>query len=107
MTGYLHRLSGFAFARWVDSGNRGNLLTASLCVWSAATALCGLATVYFQLAVGRLIVGFSEGGHNPGAHGLICDSYLPKRRTSPVGVQVSGASVFYCVRHLWRRASER
>ena len=64
-------LSGFAFAafyatlgipiaRWADRGNRRNLISLALALWSGMTALCGLAQNFWQLALARIGVGIGK-----------------------------------------------
>ncbi len=43
-----------------DRTNRVGVLAISCGLWSAATAACGLATTYPQLAVARMAVGIGE-----------------------------------------------
>src|SRR5437773_1237054 len=61
-------LTGFAFSafyaaaglplgRIADRVNRRLLLTISLAAWSIATAACGAATSFMQLALARMSVG--------------------------------------------------
>ena len=63
-------LAGFAFAAcyasigiplalWADRRNRRNLISLSLAVWSAMTAVCGLAQNFWQLALARIGVGIA------------------------------------------------
>jgi predicted MFS family arabinose efflux permease len=48
---------------WVaDRYNRKNLLAASMAIWSAMTALCGLSQGYMQLLLARIGVGIGEAG---------------------------------------------
>jgi MFS family permease len=83
-------LSGFAFAifyaavgipiaRWADAGNRRNIITIGLTVWSAMTALSGMATNFWQLALARVGVGVGEAAGAPPSHSLISD-YFPKHQ---------------------------
>ena len=94
-------LSGFAFAafyatlgipiaRWADRGNRRNLISLALAVWSAMTALCGLAQNFWQLAAARIGVGIGEAGCSPPAHSLISDYYRPHERATALGVYALG-----------------
>src|SRR5690606_25951516 len=66
-------LNGFAFtvlyiglgiplARLADRGNRRAIITACLVVWSAMTALCGVAANFVQLVLCRMGVGVGESG---------------------------------------------
>ena len=58
-------LTGFAFAlfyvvvgipiaRWADVGNRRNIVSLALVVWSGMTAVSGLAQNYTQLTLARI-----------------------------------------------------
>ena len=64
-------LAGFAFAvfyatlgvpvaRLADRWSRRNVLAIAMVVWSGMTALCGMATSFFQLALLRIGVGVGE-----------------------------------------------
>ncbi len=72
-------LSGFSFALiyvtadipiayWADRGNRKNIVSLALVVWSGMTALSGLAQNYTQLLLARIGVGLGEAGGSPPAH---------------------------------------
>ena len=52
-------------------------------IWSAMTALCGLATNFWMLLMARIGVGVGEAGASPSSHSLISD-YFPvdKRATA-------------------------
>lgn len=90
-------LTGFAFAafyvtlgipiaRFADRGNRRNLIAAALVVWSAMTALCGLAQNFWHLLVARIGVGVGEAGCSPPAHAMISDYYPAERRATALGI---------------------
>src|SRR5690606_6254476 len=94
-------LSGFAFAafyatlgipiaRWADRGNRRNLISLALALWSGMTALCGLAQNFWQLALARIGVGIGEAGCSPPAHSLISDYYPPRERATALGIYALG-----------------
>jgi len=53
---------GIPIALLADKANRRNILAISLALWSAMTAVCGLAQNYTQLAVARMSVGIGEAG---------------------------------------------
>lgn len=74
--GQLGRLGGLYFAvfycilgvpvAWLaDRSNRVWILTVACTLWSAATAACGIAQNYSQLAVARMSVGIGEAGGVP------------------------------------------
>jgi Arabinose efflux permease len=51
---------GIFIARWVDHGNRKKILLLGITLWSAATALTGLAEGFASLAFTRILVGVGE-----------------------------------------------
>ncbi|RRJ83995.1 spinster family MFS transporter [Aestuariirhabdus litorea] len=84
-------LTGFAFAifyvsvgipiaRWADVGNRRNIVSIALALWSGMTALSGLTQNYLQLLLARIGVGVGEAGGSPPAHSIISDYYPPAQR---------------------------
>ena len=81
-----YTLLGIPIARYADnsSTNRVGLISISLAVWSAMTALCGLAQNFAQLALARVGVGVGEAGCTPAAHSLITDSVPPEKRSSAI-----------------------
>ena len=59
-----------------DRGNRVRVLSVACGLWSAATAACGMASNYPQLALARMIVGVGEAGGVPPSYAIIAD-YFP------------------------------
>lgn len=95
--GMLGLLSGIAFAlfyatlgipiaRWADRGDRTQVITLSLLVWSAMTALCGVAASFWQLLIARFGVGAGEAGALPAVHSLLADYYPPVERARVIGI---------------------
>ena len=80
---------GLPIARYADrpGTDRGRLIALALAVWSAMTALCGLAQNFTQLLLARIGVGVGEAGCTPAAHSLIADRVPPEKRP--------GAMAFY------------
>ena len=72
-------LLGPPVARMADRGFRKPVVCASLAVWSVATSICGLAQNYWQLFVGRMIVGGAESGSSPASLSMIAD-VVPKAK---------------------------
>jgi MFS family permease len=68
---------GIPIAMLADRRSRTWILTVSLAVWSAMTALCGTVTSFWQLFLARLGVGVGEAGGVAPAYSLICD-YFPQ-----------------------------
>ena len=94
-------LSGFSFAifyvsvgipvaYWADRGNRRNIISLALAVWSGMTALSGLAQNYIQLLLARIGVGVGEAGGSPPAHSMISDMYEPKKRATALSIYTTG-----------------
>ncbi|MGI9327082.1 MAG: spinster family MFS transporter [Pseudomonadales bacterium] len=94
-------LTGFAFAlfyatlgipiaRFADRSNRRNLIAAALGIWSAMTALSGLAGNFWHMLVARIGVGVGEAGCSPPAHSLIADYYPADRRATALGIYSLG-----------------
>jgi predicted MFS family arabinose efflux permease len=94
-------LSGFAFAvvyvtagipiaYWADRGNRRNVVSLAVAVWSGMTALSGLAQNFGQLLLARVGVGLGEAGGSPPAHSMISDYYPPEQRATALSIYSSG-----------------
>jgi len=50
-------LAGIPIAKWADRGNRRNIISISLFLWSFMTAISGFAQNYLQLLLARVGVG--------------------------------------------------
>lgn len=70
---------GIPLARIAEMYGRKRILAAVLFLWSALTALGGLAQNFVQLVATRLGVAAGEAGSTPTAHSLI-SAYFPERR---------------------------
>ncbi len=84
---------GIPIAVLADRWNRRNLIVASLAIWSAMTALSGMAANTLQLALARFGVGIGEAGFSPSAHSIISDMYPPERRTAAMGIFTLGIAI--------------
>ena len=71
---------GVPIALLADRFNRTWIMTIALTLWSAMTALCGLAQNFWQLFAARLMVGVGEAGGVAPAYSLLSDYYPPERR---------------------------
>ena len=88
---------GIPIARYADKArtNRVWLISVCLAIWSAMTAICGVAQNFLQLALARIGVGVGEAGCTPAAHSLIADSVPPEKRSSAIaffglGIPIGG-----------------
>ena len=97
-------LTGFAFAmfyatlgipiaRYADRSNRRNLIAIALTVWSAMTALSGVAMNFWHLLIARIGVGVGEAGCSPSSHAIIADYYSAKSRATALGIYSLGIPV--------------
>jgi predicted MFS family arabinose efflux permease len=95
--GQIGRLGGLYFAlfycilgvpvAWLaDRGNRVRVLTVACTLWSAATAACGMAQSYPQLALARMSVGIGEAGGVPPSYSIISDYFPAARRGTALGL---------------------
>jgi MFS family permease len=79
---------------WVaDRYSRVKLISVCLALWSAMTALSGLAQNFAQLFMARAGVGIGEAGCHPPAHSLIGDIFPREKRALGVGLFNAGAAV--------------
>ena len=94
-------LGGLAFAllystlaiplAWLaDRTSRTWVITLSLAVWSAFTALCGVAGNFAQLFAFRVGVGVGEAGGVAPSYAVIADTFPPRRRARALAVYSLG-----------------
>jgi predicted MFS family arabinose efflux permease len=81
---------GVPIAIWADRGNRKMIIAISVTIWSAMTAVCGLAGNYWQFALARVGVGVGEAGGSPPSHAIISDLFGPKTRATALGIFALG-----------------
>ena len=65
------------FGRYADRANRRNFVAYCCAAWSAMTALCGMATGYWSLALARVGVAVGEAGGTAPSLSMIADHYPP------------------------------
>lgn len=74
------------FGRYADRANRRNFIAYCCAAWSAMTALCGMATGYWSLALARAGVAVGEAGATAPSMTMIADHYPPESRGRAMGV---------------------
>ena len=86
---------GIPIARFADRAttSRPRLIAVALAVWSAMTALCGMAQNFVQLLLARIGVGVGEAGCTPPAHSLISEIVPPEKRASALAFYSLGIPV--------------
>lgn len=92
---------GIPVARIADSTSRKAVMVVSLAIWSAFTAICGLATDiniggmtlvsgFMFLLIARMGVGLGEAGGSPPAHAMISDLYEKDKRGRALALYSAG-----------------
>jgi predicted MFS family arabinose efflux permease len=88
-----YALFGLPIAALADRTLRVRLISICLMIWSAMTALSGLAQNYVQLFLGRMGVGVGEAGCIPSAHSLIGDYFEHTKRPLALSLFNAGAAI--------------
>lgn len=84
---------GVPLAKYADRNDRKRLIAACLILFSAMTALSGLATGFLTLVVLRILVGVGEAGVNPASQSMIADYYPSNERSFAMSVLTAGGNV--------------
>jgi len=82
---------GIPIALLADRTNRRNILAVALALWSAMTAVCGLAQSYWQLLLARFGVGIGEAGGTPPATSILADKFPASKRPMALTIFALGA----------------
>ena len=96
-------LHGFAFAifytflgipigRLADRHHRVRIIVVGVLLWSAMTALCGMARNFTQMFLARVGVGVGEAALSPSAYSILTDNYPPSRL--PLAMSIYTASLY-------------
>jgi len=86
----IYAIAGIPIAWLADRYSRVNILATALALWSAFTALSGMANNFVQLGLARMGVGIGEAGGSPPAHSMISDLYPKEERASALAVYALG-----------------
>lgn len=89
----VYALASLLFGVLADRYNRRKVIAAALALWSAMTALCGIAKSFPVLAAARAGVGVGEGGCNPAGLSLISDHFPPERRPFALAIFNAGGMI--------------
>ncbi|URW75617.1 MFS transporter [Sphingomonas donggukensis] len=89
----LYSVLGVPLAMLADRTSRSAVIAGSLAVWSGFTALCGVATGYWQLFLFRLGVGVGEAGGVAPSYALIADYFPPEKRARALAIYSLGVPV--------------
>jgi MFS family permease len=86
----LYSVLGVPLAMLADRTTRSGVITGALVVWSGFTALCGLATGFWQLFAFRLGVGVGEAGGAAPSYALVADYFPPAKRSRALAIYSLG-----------------
>lgn len=84
---------GIPIAALADRTNRVRILAICMIIWSAMTALCGLAWNFVTLLLARIGVGIGEAGASPPSHSLISDYFPVETRATALSIYALGIPV--------------
>ncbi len=84
---------GVPIARLADRSNRVRIVSIAITVWSAMTAVCGLAGSFWHLFLARIGVGVGEAGGGPPSHSLVSDYFDPTERSVAMSIYSMGPTV--------------
>ncbi|MGE3693135.1 MAG: MFS transporter [Novosphingobium sp.] len=82
---------GIAMGGIADRLTRKKVMAFGLTLWSAMTALGGVATGFVSLSLARIGVGIGEAAAVPCAQSLVAETFPPRHRTLAMGTYVSAA----------------
>ena len=85
-----YTVCGIPLGRVADTRSRRGLIAVGILFWSAATAACGMAKLYWQFLLCRIGVGVGEAALSPAAYSLIADSFPAERRATAISVYSMG-----------------
>jgi MFS family permease len=88
--GLFYATLGIPLALWADRTNRRNIIAGAITIWSAMTAVCGLAGNFWQLALARVGVGIGEAGSSPQSHSIIADLFPAHERSRAMAIYALG-----------------
>ena len=90
---FLYGIFGIPFGRLAERVHRLRMIAVVTAVWSAMTALCGVANNFWHLLFARMGVGLGEAGFMPAAGSLVADYFPAKRRASRMSLIMLGTPV--------------
>lgn len=81
---------GIPIAALADRWSRVKVLSIAMIIWSAMTAVCGLANNFMMLLLARIGVGVGEAGASPPSHSLISDYFPVETRATALSIYALG-----------------
>ena len=95
---FFYSVAGVFMGVLADRVNRTRLIAAGLALWSALTALSGMAKGFVSLAIPRLFIGVGESIMTPTAMSLLADRFPSSRLGFASGVYYMGVPIGVAMR---------
>lgn len=89
----LYAILGVPVGLLADRWPRKWIITVGVVFWSAATALCGLASNYPMLFAARMAVGMGEATLSPSAHSFLSDAYPRHKLARAMAIYTLGITI--------------
>jgi len=84
---------GIPLGRLADRWNRKKLIALGIFYWSTMTVVCGFASSFSMLFLGRMGVGMGEAALAPATYSLLSDSFRPEKLARAISTFVMGITV--------------
>lgn len=88
-----YAVAAFPIARYADRGDRRLVVALCVMVWSAATALCGVANSFWQMVLARIGLAAGEAGAGPASISLLTEIFPPERRTIVISSMLAASAI--------------
>lgn len=89
----LYAVMGVPLGLLADRMRRKRIIAVGVMFWSAATAVCGLASSYVLLFAARMGVGLGEAALSPAAHSYLSDAYPREKLARAMAIYTLGITI--------------
>lgn len=87
---FFYSIMGLFMGALADRVHRPRLIAAGLVLWSALTAVSGVAKSFAQIGIARLFIGVGESAMAPSAISMISDMFPKAKRGTATGIYYLG-----------------
>lgn len=88
-----YTVMGVILGAAADRFHRPRLIAAGLTLWSAVTAVSGLAQSFVHLLIPRMLVGAGEATLTPASLSMLAEAFPASRRAFAVGIYYAGVPI--------------
>jgi predicted MFS family arabinose efflux permease len=89
----VYAVAGIPIARLADRGRHAAVISLSLFLWSATTALGGLARSGLMFGLSRIGVALGEAGCSPAAHAYVAQNFSDAKRATALSMVTLGTPI--------------